>query len=122
MKIGDKILIGVLLVISLISGYFTYYKAFNKTGTNVVIEVNGFKYQELPLNVDKTVTIHNGKHINLVEIKNGKVRMKESDCPDQICVKTGWIEKEGQQIVCLPNRVVVRVAGGKKGEVDDIVY
>ncbi|WP_434578650.1 NusG domain II-containing protein [Thermoanaerobacterium thermosaccharolyticum] len=122
MKIGDKILIGVLLVISLISGYFTYYKAFNKTGTNVVIEVNGFKYQELPLNVDKTVTIHNGKHINVVEIKNGKVRMKESDCPDQICVKTGWIEKEGQQIVCLPNRVVVRVAGGKKGEVDDIVY
>jgi len=114
MKIGDKILIGVLLVVSLISGYFTYYKAFNKTGTNVVIEVNGSKYQELPLNVDKTVTIHNGKHINVVEIKDGKVRMKESDCPDQICVNTGWIEKEGQQIVCLPNRVVVRVTGGKK--------
>ncbi|MEG6567519.1 NusG domain II-containing protein [Thermoanaerobacterium saccharolyticum] len=122
MKIGDKILIGVLLIISLVSAYFTYDKALSRTGTNVVIEVNGSKYQELPLNVDKTVTIRNGRHLNVVEIKDGKVRMREANCLDQICVKTGWIEKEGQQIVCLPNRVVVRVTGGKKGEVDDIVY
>lgn len=121
MKIGDKILIGVLIVISLVSGYFTYYKAFNKPGQTVIIEVNGEKYNELSLSINKIITIHNGKHTNVVQILNGKVRMKESDCPDQICVKTGWIEKEGQQIVCLPNKVVVRVTG-KKGEVDDVVY
>ncbi|SNX54706.1 NusG domain II-containing protein [Thermoanaerobacterium sp. RBIITD] len=121
MKIGDKILIGVLIVTSIISGYFTYYKAFNRNGSKVIIEVNGTKYQELSLNIDKTITIHNGKHINIVEIKNGRVRMEEADCHDQICVKTGWIDKEGQQIVCLPNRVVVRVIGNK-GEVDDVVY
>jgi len=44
-----------------------------------------------------------------VEIRDGKVRISESDCPDKICEKTGFISSPMQTIVCLPNRISVRI-------------
>ncbi len=37
------------------------------------------------------------------------IRMISSPCPDKICIKQGWINKKGESIVCLPNRVVLRL-------------
>ena len=48
----------------------------------------------------------------VVEVRDGGVRMLRADCPDQVCVKTGWIEREGQSIVCAPGRIVIEVQGG----------
>lgn len=50
-----------------------------------------------------------------VEVKGGKVRVAESDCPRRVCVRTGWISRPGQTIVCVPNRLLVEVAGGRSG-------
>lgn len=44
-----------------------------------------------------------------VEIKNKKVRVKKSSCPNQVCVKTGYIKRSGEIIVCAPNEVTVRI-------------
>lgn len=43
------------------------------------------------------------------EIKDGMVAAIVSDCPDKICVRTGYIGRAGQKIVCLPNKVTVTV-------------
>lgn len=39
----------------------------------------------------------------------GKVCVQSSDCPDQICVRTGWLSFAGQTAVCLPLKVVLKV-------------
>lgn len=41
------------------------------------------------------------------EIVNGKIRALHSDCANQICVNTSWIENCGDSIICSPNRVAV---------------
>ena len=41
--------------------------------------------------------------------QNGKVCISASDCPDQICVHTGWLSSAGQTAVCLPFKVVLKV-------------
>jgi len=41
--------------------------------------------------------------------KAGKVCISASDCPDQICVHTGWLTSTGQTAVCLPFKVVLKV-------------
>jgi len=46
--------------------------------------------------------------------------MQEADCPDQVCVNTRPADREGQSIVCLPNRVVVEVRGSKKDFIDGV--
>lgn len=46
-----------------------------------------------------------------VEVRAGRVRVAESDCPRKVCVRTGWISRPGRAIVCAPNRLLVEVVG-----------
>lgn len=45
------------------------------------------------------------------EVKNGKIRLTNASCPDKICEKTGYIGSAGQNIICVPNKITVSVAG-----------
>lgn len=56
----------------------------------------------------------------MIEIAEGGVRMKEADCPDQICVSRGLIQKSGQSIVCLPHRLVIRLEQVGDQELDAV--
>lgn len=43
------------------------------------------------------------------EIQNGSIRFLSSDCPDQTCVRTGFISHGSQYAVCLPHRISVQI-------------
>ncbi|MGI5878586.1 MAG: NusG domain II-containing protein [Christensenellales bacterium] len=55
-----------------------------------------------------------------VAFEPGRVRIAAADCPDQVCVDTGWISRPGQAAVCVPNRIAV-VVRGERAEVDAVV-
>ncbi|HYG58409.1 MAG TPA: Gx transporter family protein [Symbiobacteriaceae bacterium] len=57
----------------------------------------------------------------VVQVDDGAVRVLESDCPDEVCVLTGWVREPGGIIVCAPYRVVVRVTGTAPGGPDVIL-
>lgn len=40
-------------------------------------------------------------------VKDKGIHMISSPCPDKICIKQGFIKREGESIVCLPNKVVI---------------
>jgi len=105
--IADKLLLAALIIIS-VSGFIFIKKAFPQ-GTDVIIEVNGKQQYKLPLNTDITVSVKGVIGDTLIEIKNRKVRIKESPCPNKICIHNGWIDKGA--IICLPNRVMVNIGG-----------
>lgn len=46
-----------------------------------------------------------------IEVANGKIRMQEANCPEQICVKQGWIQEPGASIVCLPGEIIIHIDG-----------
>ena len=58
-------------------------------------------------------------HINKITIKNGQVSMSFSDCHGQDCVQQHSISRTGESIVCLPNKVMLEIQGGKS-EYDSI--
>ena len=67
------------------------------------------------------VTIEGGTAF--FEISGGKIRllpMPDRLCSRHICSRKGWIGKPWQMIVCLPNRVVVRVLGGNRSSKDGV--
>ena len=47
--------------------------------------------------------------MNTVEIKDHMIHVSDADCPDRICVDTGWIggDRKSVPIVCLPNQLVI---------------
>lgn len=54
-----------------------------------------------------------------VEADRGRIRIAESACPGGDCVRTGWADRPGQQIICLPNRLVISLTG-EAGATDGI--
>ncbi len=60
---------------------------------------------------DTTFDIVYGGHVNTVEIKDSQIRVKAADCPDQTCVKMGWLKSSTMPIVCLPHRMVIEFTG-----------
>ena len=124
MTAGDKIVIAVVLSISILSMLFVNKFLYGEKGTGVVIEVDGKPYAEYQfdqISTNKFIEIRSQYGYNKVELDKNRVRVVEADCPDKIDVKSGWIEKNNEMLVCLPNRVVVRIVG-KNSELDGIAY
>jgi hypothetical protein len=108
-KTADWILIGGLLVVAAVA--FLLLRR-TPTGGVVEVQVDGTIVATLPLDVDTTYAIDGvgGGHNTLV-IADGKATIIEATCPDGVCVRHRAIDKAGQSIICLPNKVVVRVVG-----------
>jgi hypothetical protein len=93
-------------------------------GGLAVIEVNGRVVNRIVLGDDAKKTTYRIKGRNgesAVEVQGGKVHMLESACRDKICVGMGWVDRAGQAVVCLPNRVVIRITGSQHGSKVDTV-
>lgn len=48
-------------------------------------------------------------HINTVEVEHGRIRVVEANCPDRVCVNTGWLSHGLRPIVCMPAKLVIRL-------------
>jgi len=73
------------------------------------VERDGKTVAEINLNsIEDTqyLTFDDGIKVT-IEAKQGKIRFYNSQCPDKICVKTGWLTKDGHIAVCMPARTVV---------------
>lgn len=55
------------------------------------------------------------------EVREGRVRVADSDCPHKVCVNAGWVGRSGQIIACVPNRIVVRVERAQEPFLDAVV-
>ena len=44
-------------------------------------------------------------------VENGKIFISKTECPDRICEKTGKISRAGEAIICVPQRVEIRISG-----------
>ena len=126
----------VIITITVISLSFVPWAIFNhqlalkakvNAGSNeyiAVISVNAEEVERV------TLTGHAGTERldipeieydpNTVEVKDKEIRIKSSDCPEQICVNTGYISKPGPAIICLPHRVVIEIQT-VDGQTDDLI-
>ena len=71
---------------------------------------------DLRMDQEKTVSTQYGT--NVITVKDGKIAVTQADCPDHYCMNRGFCDS-GVQIVCLPNRLVIRFVGEQ--EVDGVV-
>ena len=52
---------------------------------------------------------------------NGKIKVDEEESPLHLCSKQGFIEESYESIVCLPNKVVIKISSKKKKDLDTIL-
>ena len=110
----DKLLIVGLLVVALLCLGIVRYRA-GRTDT-VVVQVDGEEVIRASLAEDRRFWVDGPLHRTEIEIKDKRVRVVDSPCEKKICVRTGWIDKPYQTIVCVPNRVVIRLLGSNDSD------
>ena len=119
---NDGIFIGGLAAICVI--VFIVFSVMHRSqGSIIVITRNGELYGTYNLSQNQTIEIENTDYevTNTLQIKDGVAKMIEADCPDKLCMHQKAISVSKENIVCLPNRIVVTVEADHNEGLDGFV-
>jgi|LSQX01.3.fsa_nt_gb hypothetical protein len=53
-----------------------------------------------------------------IDYSDGRIRFVSADCPDKVCVTSGWISRPGQIAVCVPGHLMLKINSDATGETD----
>lgn len=114
MKKNDWILLGIVFAVAAcFFGIWLLKPESEKKQVEVTVDKKF--YGTYRLDEDQTIDISG---MNVLVIENGHVKMKEASCPDLLCVHHKAIAKDGESIICLPNKIVVTIRGEEENTVD----
>lgn len=121
-KKADIILLAFFILIALI---LILSGLFYKNGAEALwvrIYRDGEQILEYPIEseVTKEIAAYDSIGKNVVTIQDKKVCVSTADCPGQDCVKKGKISQSGEEIICLPHKLVIRIEGGEG--IDALAY
>ena len=108
-------LIGILAVVLLVSAP----KAVAGSDAKAVVLENGAILLEIPadlLQKGGTATLEANDYHYELTFEGGRIRFSQADCPDQICVKTGWISRYGQISACAPGHLILKIEGDPENQ------
>lgn len=111
------ILIIVLLLGLALAVYAVPKLADGEDSAYAVITCDGEIVEEIPLDADGEYTVGN----MIFTVDGGEIFVSESSCGDKICVRTGKISRQGEAIVCVPNRTAATVEGAENNDDLDVV-
>lgn len=116
MKKNDFILIISVIFIAL--SVFLFLRFTKEEGSGqVVVKVEGEEFGRYDINEDNKININN---TNILAIKDNKAYIEEADCPDKLCVEQKAISRDGESIICLPNKVIVTIESSEQSDVDAV--
>lgn len=120
MKKGD-IYLFIIIVVACVTFISVRY-FMSASGDVAIVYVDSKVYGTYPLDEDITVDIVGSLGKNTLVIQDGKADIVSATCPDGLCVDQHRISREGEEIICLPNRVVVHISSGTESQYDSIAY
>lgn len=118
---SEKLLITLIVLFS-IAAILWNWSGDSKNGKHggmVAIHHRGNLLEKVGLEKDMIIVLPNGEM--KIEVKDSKVRAAWSDCPNQLCVNTGWIKTAGEIIVCVPNKVLIEIEATDFPALDAVV-
>lgn len=120
-KIKNDIILISAILICLFSALAVFLTIRSVGGYAVVIK-NGVETARYPLFKDAeiTLTYPESDAYNTLKIENGKASIISASCADGICVEHRAIRYDGETIVCLPNKLVIKIISESEGAVDAI--
>ena len=109
MKKGEKIIIIVILLVSVFFIIFNRLNSKDKVMVSVK-DANENTILKFNINEDNYYTLQGNYGVFNIEVKDGRCRAIDVECPNQICVHTGWISVDNPvPIICLPNGLIVSI-------------
>ena len=109
-KSSNLVLVLILIALCLWAVWQLALKPAYPAETVTVLQENRvLKTITLPVGHSKTFSLKRWGIDMELELSPGMARVMHSNCPDKVCVNTGWLSESGQTAVCMPNRVTVTI-------------
>lgn len=111
MSRGDLLAVAAILALAVVSAVCLFPR--NQQGLTAQVMQNGevLLTRSLESLTEPIVYSVEAAYPLTLELSGQGVRVLETACPGQDCRHVGLITEAGQQIVCLPNRLVVTLQG-----------
>jgi len=101
----DIILILIIILIS-----FLLIMNKNKKQANIAyVYYDNDLILQIDLSKDNTYKVNGNNGEVVIEVKENKIRVNEENSPYHLCSKQGYISKQGESIVCLPNKIIIKL-------------
>ena len=111
------IFLAVILLLSSAAAFYLMRPGQATSQAEILSEGKVLHTVDLHTSATYTVTTEDGGH-NVIMVQDGKIAVTEANCPDHYCMNRGFCSS-GTDIVCLPNRLVIRFLGAQ--EVDGVI-
>lgn len=122
MNKNDMILVISIITISLVL-WFLLSNINQDKATKAYVYYNSKLIETIDLTKNEVLNYkvngYNGEV--LIETKLNQIRVKKEISPHHLCSKQGWVSTTLEPIICLPNKIVIKLASDKKTEFDAIV-
>ncbi len=120
-KKGDLIIYSLILGIFIFLGLNIQNIKETKAERAEIYVNNQLKYTYKLQKKEKTFYVDTDIGGVDVELKDNKIRVTTSYSPRKLCVKQGWIERSGQTIIGVPDKLLIKIVGKQDDDLDYII-
>jgi hypothetical protein len=115
---GDILLI-IVLGISVL-GSLLIFRNLGSHGKFAAVYVGKELVYRLSLSEDKEVTVCGSQGESHIKVEDNRIFISQAPCPHKTCMKMGKINRTGETIICIPNRIILKIEGNTDRELDGI--
>ena len=107
--INKRDLVIILIIFILAACGLIYSQLPFDSGNDIVCElyIENKLLNHIDLSKDANISVP-GRNVVLT-VKGYAISFTSSDCPDKVCIRTGFLSNPGQVAVCLPNMVLIKI-------------
>lgn len=106
----NTLILALVLALLLGGGFLAQKLFFSHTGPVALVRRGSEVLARLELSKDTELLVGDREEdYNLIQVQDGKIRVSEANCGDLTCVHTGWAQREGDVIACLPHGVIIYI-------------
>ncbi|MDR2494334.1 MAG: NusG domain II-containing protein [Spirochaetaceae bacterium] len=111
---------GLAVGITVGCAFFIYAGGGNQSSISIHVKAEKTEWI-FPQDATEIINVHGPLGNTVIEARDRRVRVIASPCDNQTCVAVGTIQKRGQWIACLPNKVLISIEESKGSQDSDEV-
>lgn len=114
-KYRNDIILIVSIILIAVTGLILFNVLSKKENIVALVYCDENLVEEIDINSNNEYIIKGKLSDVKIIVEDNSIFILESECSDQICVHQGKINKAGQTITCLPNKVYIKLVGSEEG-------
>lgn len=118
LRYGDFIIVATVLAVSVVL-FLTSLPADERLVAEISLDGEVVRQVRLyELSEEESIKVGGCE----ILLENDAVSFLSSECPDKLCVNRGRLDKPGDTMACVPERVAVSLKSEKSENVDAVVF